>query len=157
MRGLARINRNITGEEILSKFKIHISEGWSATSFHGRMGVGQGMMRQWLNRFPSFAEEFSKAKEKERLVSFHGNKLGPKGSGISKGGYMDLKRLSDVVEKSFEHYKLASDRATWDGDIFKDLHWKLRAGFRAGRYLKLRRKLESLGGRFRNNPPLKLK
>ena len=71
---------------------------------------------------------------------------------------MNLDRLGKTVEKAFAHYELAQERCRKTISREHPIGlWSLnyKAGHRAGRYLNLRRKLESLGGRFRNLSPLK--
>ncbi|MBO9667846.1 MAG: hypothetical protein J7501_13665 [Bdellovibrio sp.] len=68
---------------------------------------------------------------------------------------MNLEKLGRIVEKAFLHHKVADARTDWSGGVFKDLRNRMISGHRAGRYLRLRRRLEEAGGRFRNGPTLK--
>ena len=71
---------------------------------------------------------------------------------------MNLGKLEAVTEKAFAIYlkseEISRKSATKKSPIGC---WKLlfKAGHRAKRYLELRRKIEEMGGQFRDRPPLK--
>lgn len=77
MRGIKKINKEMTLERLVEGFSLHQKEGNSAITFRVKLGVSEHIFRQWQKRFPDFDRLYVQARESERRVSFHGNKLGP--------------------------------------------------------------------------------